>query len=255
MAGSVSVESQLNKGTTFTIEFKTSCLARNEKQTPSKKTSNSSDLSKLNDLSFSDSNFVSDNESKKSKAAACVLSQYKVESDDSSASGRFSDKMKFLKDPQNKKPRLLVVNDSQHMLELICMSAEKDFQCDIAENGLIAFSKVKHYPRNHYAAILLDINMPIMDGFEACDLIYDHLHGTNDIKSLLSNQLGTGQNDHETSKTKIFALSGHITELMRDKIASANFTSAFDKLEVEQIQMILKCINQPEDFTQNGSSH
>ncbi len=35
---------------------------------------------------------------------------------------------------------------------------------------------VSSHPQNYFDAILLDINMPIMDGFEASKLIDDHLN-------------------------------------------------------------------------------
>jgi CheY-like chemotaxis protein len=31
-------------------------------------------------------------------------------------------------------------------------------------------------PNNYYDAVILDINMPIMDGFEACQLIFNYLN-------------------------------------------------------------------------------
>ncbi len=47
----------------------------------------------------------------------------------------------------------------------------------IAENGLKAVNIVKEQPRDYFHVIILDINMPIMDGFEACDRIYEYLCG------------------------------------------------------------------------------
>ena len=40
-----------------------------------------------------------------------------------------------------------------------------------AENGLQAVQIVSSHPRDHFDAIILDINMPIMDGYEASLLI------------------------------------------------------------------------------------
>lgn len=45
------------------------------------------------------------------------------------------------------------------------------FKVEIAENGLVAFQMVKKRQRHYYSAIILDINMPIMDGLEAYDKI------------------------------------------------------------------------------------
>jgi CheY-like chemotaxis protein len=61
----------------------------------------------------------------------------------------------------------------------------------IAENGLEAFDAVKAKPKNYFDVILLDINMPIMDGFQAIDKIRQYLKGSKLIKclSILSKSL------------------------------------------------------------------
>jgi CheY-like chemotaxis protein len=46
---------------------------------------------------------------------------------------------------------------TQYMLELM------DFSVDLAENGIEALKK---FDKNSYDAILMDIQMPVMDGFE-----------------------------------------------------------------------------------------
>jgi CheY-like chemotaxis protein len=45
-----------------------------------------------------------------------------------------------------------------------------------AENGLQAVQIVSSYPPDYFQAIILDLNMPIMDGYEACVLIDQSLH-------------------------------------------------------------------------------
>ena len=50
------------------------------------------------------------------------------------------------------------------------------FKVQTAENGLQALQKIIAHPIDYYDAIILDINMPIMDGYEACTLIYDYLN-------------------------------------------------------------------------------
>jgi len=37
-----------------------------------------------------------------------------------------------------------------------------------AENGKEALELVKQKPKTFFSVIMLDINMPVMDGFEAC---------------------------------------------------------------------------------------
>jgi CheY-like chemotaxis protein len=48
---------------------------------------------------------------------------------------------------------------------------EDDFNVKTANNGLEALDMVIGQPRNFFDAIVLDINMPIMDGFETFEKI------------------------------------------------------------------------------------
>lgn len=49
----------------------------------------------------------------------------------------------------------------------------------MAENGLQATQMVCSQSPDHFSVIILDINMPIMDGFQACNAIHDYL--TNEL--------------------------------------------------------------------------
>ena len=52
---------------------------------------------------------------------------------------------------------------------------EAYFQVERAENGLQAVHIVSNKPRKYFDLIVLDINMPIMGGLEACERIYQYL--------------------------------------------------------------------------------
>lgn len=49
-------------------------------------------------------------------------------------------------------------------------------EVDLAENGLIAFERVTSQARHYYDAIILDIDMPIMNGIRACRNIVTYLN-------------------------------------------------------------------------------
>jgi CheY-like chemotaxis protein len=60
-------------------------------------------------------------------------------------------------------------------------------EVDQAENGFVAFTKVKSAERSYYDLIILDVNMPIMDGVEAGLRMKEHLKN-----SLLSDIVNFG---------------------------------------------------------------
>ena len=68
--------------------------------------------------------------------------------------------------------RLLLAEDNE-MNRMIAASIleEAGFEVDIAENGEIAVNKVKASPAGSYDAVLMDIQMPVMDGYEAAKQI------------------------------------------------------------------------------------
>ena len=85
---------------------------------------------------------------------------------------------------ETKKPRLLLVNDTQFLLYTYELQLEETFTITTAENGLQALQIVTSEPPNFFDIILLDINMPIMDGYEACSRITDYLYQEDSLFSL-----------------------------------------------------------------------
>ena len=64
--------------------------------------------------------------------------------------------------------RLLLVEDNQVNREIALMILEQaGFQVETAENGQIAVDMVSASQPGYYDAILMDIQMPVMDGYEA----------------------------------------------------------------------------------------
>lgn len=75
------------------------------------------------------------------------------------------------------KPRMLFVNDERFVLMAYENQFKTTFDVTTAENGQLAFEIVKSHPVDYFKVIVLDINMPIMNGFKACDRIYSYLMG------------------------------------------------------------------------------
>ncbi len=70
-----------------------------------------------------------------------------------------------LKDINTSQLHVLLVEDND-INRLYAKSILKNWQChiDVAENGLVAIEKVKN---NFYDVVLMDVQMPVMDGYEA----------------------------------------------------------------------------------------
>ena len=64
------------------------------------------------------------------------------------------------------KPFVLVVDDNQATCNLITALLQRDFNIDVAGDGLEALEKLR---TNQYAAVLLDLRMPQHDGFSVLD--------------------------------------------------------------------------------------
>ena len=66
------------------------------------------------------------------------------------------------------KIHLLLVEDNEINLEIAEeLLGEMGFQLDSAENGKVAVEKVASMPPETYQAILMDVQMPVMNGYEA----------------------------------------------------------------------------------------
>lgn len=72
------------------------------------------------------------------------------------------------KGPDFSGKKLLLVEDNELNLEIAStILQEAGFEVDTAENGQIALEKVENAPADRYDLILMDIQMPVMDGYEA----------------------------------------------------------------------------------------
>ena len=85
-------------------------------------------------------------------------------------------------DNRVKDVKVLVVEDVE--LNKLLMKTILDdfgFECDIAENGEIAVEKLK---KNSYDIVLMDLQMPVMNGFQATDYIRNTLKSSIPIIAL-----------------------------------------------------------------------
>ena len=103
---------------------------------------------------------------------------------------------------------------------------EAGFEVDTAENGQIALEKVENAPAGRYDLILMDIQMPVMDGYEATRRIRalsDKEKASVPIVAMTANAfeddrknaLNAGMNGHIAKPLDLPKLFRVLSELMR----------------------------------------
>jgi CheY-like chemotaxis protein len=97
------------------------------------------------------------------------------------------------------KPRMLFVNDEGFIRMTHSFQFAQDFHFQEAENGLQALQIVASNPIDFFDLIILDINMPIMDGWEACLRIHKFCNrrggkAENDFATVLTNNMKPVEN-------------------------------------------------------------
>lgn len=106
--------------------------------------------------------------------------------------------------------RCLLANDHDFLLTIFGYSLEKHFNHIVkAVDGDQAVKAVKNNPIDYFDLIILDVNMPICDGKEACTKILEH------YQTLLANQ-----NNSRTKRSSFanYTLSRQSFEPRQEKI-------------------------------------
>lgn len=68
---------------------------------------------------------------------------------------------------------MLFANNDQGLINRCALQLQQFFDIDVAQNGLEAIQIVASKPSDFFDVIILDIDLPIMDGLETCDRIFD----------------------------------------------------------------------------------
>ena len=123
--------------------------------------------------------------------------------------------------------KLLVVEDNELNLEIAStLLQEAGFEVDTAGNGKIAVEKVEAAPANRYDLILMDVQMPEMDGYEATRRIRalpDERKAAIPIVAMTANAfeedqkdaLNAGMNSHIAKPLDIQKLFQVLSELLK----------------------------------------
>lgn len=114
--------------------------------------------------------------------------------------------------------RVLVVEDILLNRELVVALLERiGLQVETAENGDYAVSKILSSPQGYYDAVLMDLQMPVMDGYEATRLIREAEE---------ENAVGS---DNLHPRLPIIALTAHAFTSEREKCRDAGMVDYITK--------------------------
>jgi len=149
-------------------------------------------------------------------------------------------------DVDNNNIRVLVVEDIPlNQLLMKTLLDDYGFERDVAENGKIAIEKLK---TKQFDVILMDLQMPEMNGFEATDFIRNRMHSdipiialTADVTTVdLAKCKAVGMNDYIAKPVDERILYSKIVGLA--KKATPSIVDNREKFELSEIKKI-KCID------------
>ncbi|MDO5389586.1 MAG: response regulator [Eubacteriales bacterium] len=133
---------------------------------------------------------------------------------------RCSSKKRILKEETEKKfynNRVLVVEDNELNREIVTEILENNgFQIETAADGSIAVEMVKNSEENYFDLILMDIQMPIMDGYEAARTI--RYLSRKDVANLPIIAMTANAFEEDKEKALANGMNAHITKPLDIKV-------------------------------------
>ncbi|HSI91316.1 MAG TPA: ATP-binding protein, partial [Adhaeribacter sp.] len=149
-------------------------------------------------------------------------------------------------DPDFHNARVLVVEDiALNQLLMKTLLEDFGFDMDIASNGQIALDMMS---QNHYDIILMDLQMPIMNGFETTDYIRNTLKSDVPVIALTADVTTV-----DVEKCRAVGMNDYISKPIDDKIlyskiikflSHAGYAKNVDAKPAEDLQtQDLKCVN------------
>jgi CheY-like chemotaxis protein len=137
--------------------------------------------------------------------------------------------------------KVLVVEDIP-LNQLLMKTVLEDFgfECDIAENGKIAVEKIEE---NVYDIILMDLQMPVMNGFEATEFIRNKLNSEIPIIALTADVTTV-----DLAKCTLVGMDDYIAKPVDERVLYTKMLGLINKkgvknAEPQNILKKIKCIN------------
>ncbi|MGD9366891.1 MAG: ATP-binding protein [Desulfobacteraceae bacterium] len=148
--------------------------------------------------------------------------------------------------------RVLVVEDSELNIDVaVALLEETGLTVETAENGRVAVDKVIKSPRGYYDAVLMDIQMPIMDGYEATR----HIRVWESKFQYESPDFSACRSPITDHRIPIIALTAHAIKGEKEKCLAADMDDYLSKPldEREMRRMLLKWITSRQE--ERGASN
>ena len=115
-------------------------------------------------------------------------------------------------DPSLAGKKILMVDDSHLNLKIgVLLLQEKGATVDTASNGKIALDTIREKGTTHYDIVVMDVQMPVMDGYEATAAIRA-LPGGDKLK-IIAYSANAFEEDREKSLRA--GMNGHITKPLK----------------------------------------
>ena len=139
-------------------------------------------------------------------------------------------------DPEMKGIKVLVVEDiALNQLLMKTLLDDYGFECDFAGNGKVAIDKLQN---NTYDIILMDLQMPEMNGFEAAQYIRYHLDSKIPIIALTADVTTA-----DLRKCKAAGMNSYISKPVDEKLLYARIVDLLKKGSPVKEPVRSKCID------------
>ncbi len=132
-------------------------------------------------------------------------------------------------DPSISGVRMLVAEDNELNAEILMELLRREGAvCEWAENGQVVVDRFLAAPEDSFDVILMDIQMPVMDGYAAAKMIRASSHPqaktipisamtANAFTEDITNALAAGMNAHIAKPVDMKVLKATVTKLVREK--------------------------------------
>ena len=113
--------------------------------------------------------------------------------------------------------RVLVAEDIEVNAEILQMILEsREIESDVAANGKIALELFESHPEHYYAAVLMDVRMPEMDGLEATSRI--RALARSDAAGIPIIALTANAFDEDVQRSLQAGLNAHLTKPIQPEV-------------------------------------